>query len=290
LHPIEYFAPRSLDEAVELFRRYGPDARPLAGGTDLIVQMRSGRRKNPVVVDIKKIPELTAISWEPTKGLTLGAAAPCYRIYGHQDVRDHYPGLIDVVEMLGGTPIQGRASVGGNLCNASPSADATPILIAYRVICHIVGPHGVRHLPVEEFCTAPGVNALAPGEFLASLHFPPPGPNSGARYLRFIPRNEMDIAVVGAGVQVELENGSFRAGRVALGAVGPTPLLVQEAGDALADEPVNDETIRIASGLAKAAARPISDMRGTDRYRRHLCEVLTRRALEGAVKRARKEL
>ncbi len=287
MHPIEYERPKTLDQAVALFAKHGENARPLAGGTDLLVQMRSGRRSNPVVIDVKAIPALNAIDYDPVKGLTLGAAAPCYRIYGDAGVREHYQGLIDVVEMIGGTPIQGRASVGGNLCNAAPSADVIPILIAYRAICHIIGPRGVRHVPVEEFCTAPGRNVLRPNEILVSLHLPPPPPHSGARYMRFIPRNEMDIAVAGAGVMVELDGENFKAARIALSSVAPTPLLVAEAAEALVGQPVNDDSIQVAADLAKAAAKPISDMRGTAEYRRHLCEVLTRRALTEAVERAR---
>ena len=289
MHWIDYAAPTSLDDAIALFRKHGDNARALAGGTDLLVQMKDGRRRNGFVVDIKKIPQLTAIQWDPVKGLTLGAAAPCYRIAAHAAVQEHYPGLIDVVEMIGGTPIQGRASVGGNLCNASPSADSIPILIAYGAIAHIVGPTGVRHLPVEEFCLAPGKNALAANEFLSSIHLPPPEPHSGARYLRFIPRNEMDIAVVGAGVNVVLQGDKFVSARVSLAAVAPTPLLVEAAGAALAGQPVSAETIAKAAQAAADAASPIDDMRGTAKYRKHLCAVMTRRAIEDAVKRARGE-
>lgn len=289
MHWIDYAAPQSLDEAVALFKQHGENARALAGGTDLLVQMREGRRRNGFVIDIKKIPQVSDINWDPLKGLTLGAAAPCYRIAANEDVQEHYPGLHDVVEMIGGTPIQGRASVGGNLCNASPSADSIPMLIAYGAIAHIVGPGGVRHLPVEEFCTAPGQNALGPKEFLASIHLPPPEPHSGARYLRFIPRNEMDIAVVGVGVNVTLEGDKFASARVALAAVAPTPLFVPAAGEALAGQPVSAESIAKAGEAAQAAATPIDDMRGTAKYRKHLCAVMTRRALEDAVKRARGE-
>ncbi len=289
MHWFDFETPQTVEEAVSAFKRHGPNARALAGGTDLLVQMRAGRRTNGVVVDLKKIPELNEISWRPTKGLTLGAAAPCYRIYGDKEVRTHYPGLIDAVELIGGTPIQGRASVGGNLSNAAPSADSVPVLIAYRAVCRIAGPRGVRHLPVEEFCTAPGENALADDEILVSLLLPPPEPHSGARYLRFIPRNEMDIAVVGVGVNVTLEDGKFRSARIALASVAPTPLYVPEAGAALVGEPVNDETIAKAAEIAKEAAKPIDDMRAPADYRKHLCGVLTGRALKSAVRRARGE-
>ena len=154
---------------------------------------------------------------------------------------------------------------------------------------HIAGPGGERSIPVEEFCTGPGRNVLQPGEFLVSLQFPPPRPHSGARYLRFIPRNEMDIAVVGAGASVVLDAAGDRSSRarIALGAVAPTPLFVADAGAALAGQPVTEEAIAAAAAIAQAAARPITDMRGTAEQRRHLVGVLTRRALQGAVERAR---
>lgn len=286
MQPIEYECPQTLDDAVTLFRRHGDNARALAGGTDLLVQMKVGRRQQGMVIDVKKIPEMNAVKYDPVKGLTLGAAVACYKICADPAVRTHYPGLIDAVEIIGGTPIQGRATVGGNLCNAAPSADAIPALIAYGAICHIVGPGGVRHLPVEEFCTGPGKNALSAAEILVALHLPPPPPHSGAAYLRFIPRNEMDIAVVGVGASAQVTDGKFHAVRVALASVAPTPVFVTEAGAALEGQPANAEFIQIAADLAKAAAKPVSDMRGTAEYRRHLCEVLTRRALQTALDRA----
>jgi carbon-monoxide dehydrogenase medium subunit len=282
----DYAAPATVREAVDLLAAH-PRARLLAGGTDLLVQLRAGRKETDLVVDVKRIPELTAIRYDPASGLTLGAATPCYRIYGDGAVAAAYPALAEVAALIGGTQIQGRASIGGNLCNASPSADSVPLLIAYGVTCHIAGPGGTRECPVEDFCTAPGRNVLQPGELLVSLHLPPPGAGSGAQYLRFIPRNEMDIAVAGAGVQVTLEDGHFRSARIALAAVAPTPLFVRAAGEALAGKPVAAESITAAAELARAAAVPISDMRGTAEYRRHLCSVLTRRALEAAIRKAR---
>ena len=223
MHWVDYLRPRTLGECLQAFAEHGSDARALAGGTDLLVQMRAGRRDNRVLVDVKAVPELNELSYEPAAGLTLGAAVPCYRIYGDEAVRTAYPGLIDTVSMIGGTQIQGRASVGGNLCNAAPSADAVPALIALGATCRIASSAGEREVPVEDFCTAPGKNVLAPNEVLVSLRLPPPAPNSGACYLRFIPRNEMDIAVAGAGVSVTLADGVFLGGRVALAAVAPVP-------------------------------------------------------------------
>ncbi len=283
----DYVSPATVPEAVKLLAQHGARARLLAGGTDLLVQLRAGRREADVVVDIKNIPELNELRYDPAQGLTLGAAVPCYRIYNDHVVSRAYPGLQDVASLIGGTQIQGRASIGGNLCNAAPSADAIPMLIALGAKCRIATPTGDREMPVEEFCTAPGRNAMAPGELLVSLYLPPPQPRSGARYLRFIPRNEMDIAVAGVGVSVVLEDGVFKSARIALASVAPTPLFVEAAGKALAGKPVNDESMRAAAEIAKAAARPITDMRGTIEYRKHLCAVLTRRALESAVARAK---
>ncbi len=285
---VEYESPRTVEEAVELLAG-NARAKMLAGGTDVLVQLRAGYGDADVIVDVKKIPELMEITLGPADGLTLGAAVPCHQVYENADIQRIYPGLIDSTSLIGGIQIQGRASVGGNLCNAAPSADAIPILIAYGVTCRIAGPGGRREVAVEDFCTAPGQNVLGDGEILVSLHFPLPEANSGARYLRFIPRNEMDIAVAGAGVSVVLDNGSFKSARVALASVAPTPLFVREAGEALAGKPVNDESIAEAAQLAKAAAKPITDMRGTVDYRKHLCEVLTRRALHTSVARARGE-
>jgi len=283
----EYARPESVDEAVRLLSEHGEKARILAGGTDVLVQLRGGFRAADWVVDIKEIPELNGIAWDDSSGLTIGAAVPCYRVYENADIKEHYPGLVDAASLIGGTQIQGRASLGGNLCNAAPSADAVPAMIVLEATARVVGPDGERTIAVEDFCSAPGKNVLKPGELLVSLHFPAPKPRSGAHYMRFIPRNEMDIAVAGAGVSVVLDNGNFASARVALASVAPTPLFVKEAGEALAGQPVNEESIQRAAEIAKQAAKPIDDMRGTTRYRKHLCEVLTRRALHIAVERAK---
>ena len=284
---IDYASPNSVEEAVSLLSQNCGKARVLAGGTDLIVQLRNHALTPDLVIDGKGIPELNEITLDTEDGLTLGAAVPCYKIYGNRAIARTYPGLVDAAAIIGGIQIQGRASIGGNLCNATPSADTIPALIAHSVTCNIAGPNGRRQVAAEDFCTGPSRNVLEPDELLVSLHFPAPPAGFGANYIRFIPRNEMDIAVAGAGVSVVVDNGTFKCARVSLAAVAPTPLFVKEAGDALAGKPVNDESIAVASGIARDAATPISDMRGTIEFRKQLCEVLTRRALNTAVERAR---
>ena len=285
---IDYEAPSSVREAVDLLASAGDGARPLAGGTDLLVQLRGRAYDLDSVVDVKNIPELNELTYDPDNGLTIGAAVPCYRIYGNSTVSSVYPGIVDAASIIGGTQIQGRASLGGNLCNAAPSADSVPAMIAYGGVANIAGPGGAsREVPIEEFCTFVRQTVLEPGELLVSMRFPAPPANSGANYIRFIPRNEMDIAVAGAGVSVTLDNGDIADARVTLASVAPTPLFVEEAGAAIVGKPANEETVRIASGIARDAAKPITDMRGTIEYRKHLCEVLTRRALMTAIERAK---
>jgi carbon-monoxide dehydrogenase medium subunit len=286
---IDYASPSTLQEALGILAEKGEKARVLAGGTDLLVLLRTlpERVKNPdLIVDIKDIPELNELSYDPASGLTLGAAVPCYKIYQNSEVSAAYPGLIDSASLIGGIQIQGRASIGGNLCNGTPSADAIPTLIAHNVTCNVAGSGGTREVAVEDFCTGPSRTVLGPTEILVSMHFPAPPPNFGARYIRFIPRNEMDIAVAGAGVSVVLNNGNFDSVRVALASVAPTPLVVTEISDSLKGRPANEESVNAAGQMAKAAARPINDMRGTIEYRKHLCDVLTRRALNAAITRA----
>lgn len=289
MEAFDFANPQSIDEAVKTLSEKGERARMLAGGTDILVQMRAGRRPAEVVVDVKNIPELNAMTYSPEAGLTLGAAVPCYRIYQDAAISAAYPGLIDSASLIGGIQIQGRASIGGNLCNAAPSGDSIPAVIALGGVCNIAGPNGRRQVPAEEFCTAPGQNALQPGELLVSVSFPAPQPNSGANYQRFIPRNEMDIAVAGVGsyVQLDADGQNFVSARIALASVAPTPVFSRAAGDSLAGKPVSDEAIRAASELAQADAKPINDMRGTIRQRVHLIGVLTRRTLNNAVERAR---
>jgi len=237
----------------------------------------------------RRIPELNRISLDPAQGLTVGAAVTCARLCEHPGVREAYPGLVDAVSIIGGTAIQERATVGGNLCNAAPSGDSIPAMIVLGATCTIAGPQDTRTVPAEAFCTAPGVNVLGQGEVLISIHFPPPTPNSGASYVRFTPRREMDLAVAGAGAWVALSEDHARVvdARIALAAVAPTPLLVEAAGEALVDRAPTEAAFTQAAVLAQQAARPISDVRGTEAQRRHLVGVLVQRALRVAVGRAK---
>ena len=289
MEAIDFATPTTVDEAVQLMASKGDRARMMAGGTDILVQLRAGRRSLDLVVDAKGIPELNEISYDPQSGLTLGAAVPCYLIYQNETVASAYPGLIDCASLIGGIQIQGRASIGGNLCNAAPSGDSIPAMIALGGVANIAGPNGTRQVATEDFCTGPGRSVLEDGEILVSIHMPPPPAHSGANYLRFIPRNEMDIAVAGVGTSVVLDASgqNFVSGRISLASVAPTPVFCKDAGESLAGKPVSEATIQEASEKAMADAVPINDMRGTIRQRVHLVGVLTRRTLNNAVERAR---
>ena len=291
MEAIDYTAPTTLDEALKVMAVNGDRARVLAGGTDLLVQLRGGRRSADVVVDSKFIPELNELSYDAQKGLTIGAAVPCYKIYEDKDVSSNYPGITDAATLIGSIQIQGRATLGGNLCNSAPSADAIPPIIVLGGVANITGSNGSRQVPVEDFCTGPGQNVLQPGDILVSINMPAPQAHSGANYLRFIPRNEMDIAVAGVGSSVVLDASgqNFVSGRIALASVAPTPVLAKDAGDSLAGKPVSEATIDEAAQKAMADAKPINDMRGTIKQRVHLVGVLTRRTLNHAVNRARGE-
>ena len=287
MHELHYEAPTSLDQAVSLLATAGDDGRLLAGGTDLIIQMRAGVRQPGQVIDAKKIPELQTLSYDAQSGLRLGAALACCEIIDNPTVRQHYPGLVEAAGLIGSDQILARASVGGNVCNGSPAADTTPALIALGATCHIAGPKGTREVAVEDFVTAPGQTVLAADELLVEFRIPAPPAKAADCYQRFIPRNEMDIAVVGVGSCVALDGAACSAARIGLGAVAARPLLAEEAGAALVGTPLDAAAIDAAAKLAQAAASPISDMRGTAEFRTHLVGVLTRRTLEEAAARAR---
>ncbi len=288
MRPFAYYAPSSIGEALALLAEPDRRARPFAGGTDLLVQMRRGVSSPGTLVDVKRIPELSRIICDPLEGLTIGAAVPCAWVCDHPRLRQAYPGLTDAASLIGGTAIQQRATLGGNLCNAAPSADSIPAMIVLDAVAILAGPNGTRAVPVAHFCLAPGKTILAPDELLVSLRFPPPAPRSGTCYVRFTPRGEMDIAVAGVGAWLALnEDGLITDARIALSAVAPTPLFVEAAGAALIGRSPTEEAFTEAAAIAQEAARPISDVRGTAAQRRHLVGVLTRRALRGAWQRAK---
>jgi aerobic carbon-monoxide dehydrogenase medium subunit len=283
----QFEAPRRVEDAVALLAKHGPAARVLAGGTDLLAQMKSGTRRPAVIVDLKRIDELMQVR-EAGGGLVIGAAAPAAVVREHAALRRLFPGLAEAAALIGSEQIQGRASLGGNLCNASPAADTTPALLVNDASVEIAGPSGRRKVPVAAVCTAPGRTSLAPGELLLSIVLAAPAPRSADAYLRLIPRTEMDIAVVGAAVRVALAaDGSCSAACVALGAVAPTAIRVPEAEAALVGTRLDAAALARMVEAVRAAAKPIGDKRGTVAYRRQVIGVLARRAAERAFERAR---
>ena len=283
---MQYVAPATLEEAIRAFAGAGSAARILAGGTDLLVQMRSGVVKPGLIVDIKKIAEMTEIAETPDGGFRIGAAVSGARLAKHPRFRKVWPGVLEAVNLIGSKQVQGRASPGGNLCNASPAADSVPAMIAANAVVTVQGPKGRRELPVEKVPAGPGRTNLAPGEILVSFKLPPhPGGSSDA-YLRMIPRTEMDIAVVGCGVSLTMKNGICTAARVALGAVAPTALLVEPAAKALIGSRLDDAALEAAANACRAACRPIDDKRGTIAYRTKVAGVLLKRTATIAAKRA----
>lgn len=285
---MRYEAPTTIDAAVSLLASAGGTAKVLAGGTDLIVQMRSGRLAPDLVVDLKRIPALTSLAAE-NGGYRVGAAKPCMELVEDEAFARDCPGVIDGVKLIGSIQVKGRCSIGGNLCNASPAADSVPALIAARAKARIVGPNGAREVPVEEIAVGPGKTSLGKGEIVESFHIPKRSARSADAYLRFTPRTEMDIAVVSAAVNLTLdEAGVCKDARVTLGAVAERALLVPEAAKALIGTKVDDAALDALAAAASAAARPIDDKRGTKEYRIKVAGVLAKRAARIALDRARR--
>ena len=279
-----YEAPETVADAVRLMQA-DPDARAFAGGTDLLVQYRTGARRPTFFIDLKRIPELVGITIEE-QDMRLGAATSAAVICEHPEVKRLWPGLVEATHLIGSTQIQGRSTVGGNLCNGSPAADTTCPLLVNRARAVIVGPEGERTVNVDGFTLAPGRTVLGRGEVLVALLVPRPAPRTADAYLRLIPRTEMDIAAAGAAVSVTLdEHGVCTAAHVAIAAVAPTALLVRDAAQALIGSQLDDEALQRAGAAASAAAKPIDDKRGTVAYRRTVVGVLTRRAASIAAAR-----
>jgi carbon-monoxide dehydrogenase medium subunit len=291
MEAFRYASPASLDEALALLARESgaaPERRPalLAGGSDLIVQLRAGLRRPAAVIDVKRVPELARLAIE-VDGLHLGAAVSCAALAARREVRERWPGLAEAAALIGSVQIQSRATVAGNLCNASPAADTVPALLVLGARCRVAGPRGARELPAADFAPGPGRNALAPDELLVEIVVPPPPARAADAYLRFTPRAEMDIAVVGAAAWLALgEDGRCAGARLALGAVAERAILVPEVESALLGTRLETAALEAAAERAREAARPISDKRGTAAFRRQVAGVLARRALARAAERA----
>ncbi|HSE94225.1 MAG TPA: xanthine dehydrogenase family protein subunit M [Methylomirabilota bacterium] len=282
----ELAMPGSVDECLQMLVRRGPDAKMVAGGTDLLPQMKNGLLKPALVVDLSGVAALHAVRRDDGRGLRVGAAVTARTLEQHEHVRSRYPSLAESAALVGSVQIRNLATVGGNVCNAAPSADMAAPLVALEAEAVIAGPRGERRVPVAEFFTGVRRTVLAPDELLVEFVVPAPGPRSGGQYVRHTPRRELDIAVVGVASQLTLTDGVCGKARIALAAVAPTPVRATAAERALEGQRVTPELIERAAGLALEAARPISDQRGSADFRRHLVRVLTRRTLTTALARA----
>lgn len=283
---IRYVAPRSLDEAIGAFAAAGSAARIMAGGTDLLVQMRAGLVRPGLIVDIKQIGELTEITETADGGFRIGAAVSGMALSEHARFGKVWPGVLEAINLIGSKQVQGRASAGGNLCNGSPAGDSVPAMIAAGAVVIVQGPNGRREIKVEDVPAGPGRTNLKPGEILVSIGLPPRPAGSSDAYLRMIPRTEMDIAVVGLGVSLTLQDGVCTTARVGLGAVAPTALLVEAAAQALIGSKLDDAALEAAAAACRAACRPIDDKRGTIAYRIKTAGVLLKRTAGIAARRA----
>jgi carbon-monoxide dehydrogenase medium subunit len=283
---LHYAAPASTDEAIQLLAGAAGLAKLMSGGTDLLVQLRTGRVKPRLIVDTKKIPGIIGIR-EDNGGYVIGAATPGAVVSAHQGLKAAWPGVVEALDLIGSTQVQGRCTLAGNLCNASPAADSVPALFAAGATAVVAGPSGRREVPVEQIPVGPGRTSLAQDEFILEFKLPARPARSADAYLRFIPRTEMDIAVVGCGVSVTLDGRGFcTAARVALGAVAPTVILAPEAAACLVGHVLDAATLDKLDAAARAAARPISDKRGTAEFRVKIAGVLARRAAAIAFDRA----
>ena len=284
---MRYEAPRTLESAVSMLAGEPGSAQILAGGTDLLVRMKLGVPAPNLVVDIKRIEAMHAITAE-NGGWRVGAAVPGAAMGEHDGVKADWPGVVEATELIGSTQVQGRATMSGNLCNASPAADAVPALVAADAVARVTGPDGTREVAVGDIPTGPGTTSLARGEIVESIFLPARPAHSGDAYLRFIPRTEMDIAVVGVGISLTLDDaGTCTAARVSLGAVAATVLLVEEAAATLIGTPVDEAALGRLAAACSAAATPIDDKRGTIEFRTKVTGVLAKRAATIALKRAK---
>jgi len=282
---VDYVAPTTVEDAVGALTATA-DARVFAGATDLIPQIRSGRPEPGLLVDLKRIDRLTALT-ESDGSWTIGAATPTSRLTEDPAFSGQFPGLSEAAGLIGSDQIQNRSSLGGNLCNASPAADSVPAMLVNDVRAVVATADGTRTIPVDEVATGPGATSLETGEFIVEFEVDKPPAMTGDAYLRMIPRTEMDIAVVGAGARITLDaDGNCADARIALGAVAPTARRVADAEAALAGQPINDDTLAAVAAAASAACDPIDDKRGTIAYRKQVAGVLAKRAVQLAADRA----
>ena len=282
----ELVLPRSLEDALGVLRERGSDAKLLAGGTDLLPQMKNGLLKPAYVVDLSGVARLQTLTPDDGRGLRIGASVTARAVELSPAARSTYPALAESAALIGSVQIRNLATVVGNLCNAAPSADMAPPLIALDAEAVIAGPGGERRVPLKDFFVGVRRTVLGPNDLLVEIVVPAPGPRSGGSYLRHTPRRELDIAVVGVASQLTLTNGVCSKARIALAAVAPIPLRATAAEQALEGQPVTTQQIERAAELAAVAAKPISDQRGSADFRRHLVRVLTRRTLTTALARA----
>ena len=284
---MQYYAPKSFSEAIEISMEAKGITRFLAGGTDVLVQLRADILTPDVLIDIKKIPEVRDILQNSDGSWRIGAAVPGAQLNEHKDLKAQWPGVVEAMDLIGSTQVQGRATLVGNLCNGSPAADSVPALIAAGASVTIISPNGSRDVSVEDIPHSPGKTTLEKGELISAINLPKRNTNGGDAYLRLIPRTEMDIAVVGCGVNLSVKEGLVSDARVSLGAVTAKVILVKEAADAIIGTSLDDKALTALSLAASAACKPINDKRGTIEYRTHVAGVLAKRAAQIAYKRAR---
>lgn len=287
MNRFEYFEPATLAEAVVLLGRCNGKASVLAGGTDLLVEIKEHLRRPDYVVNIKQIPGMAELSYDAERGLRFGALVTSRAIELSPVVQEKYPGLAQSVRELGSIQVRNRATVVGNICRASPSADTLPPLIADGASAKIYGPAGERVVLLEEFFTGPGQTVLKPDELVTAITIPPPPPRTGRIYIKHGRRKAMELATVGVAVSLTLAGDLCREVRIALGAVAPTPIRARRAESLLRNQAIDERLVAAAAGTAMGEARPIGNVRSSAEYRRQMVEVLTRRALEHAVAAAR---
>lgn len=290
MRPFDYYAPNTLDEAIALLHQLREGARPVAGGTDIVVQMKEGRTKFPypqMVVSLDRISELRGITFSETNGLRIGAGTTMAEIAAHSVIRERYQALAEGAGVVGSYQTMNMGTIGGNVCNAAPSADTAPPLLVSEADCVIVGPTGRRTIPLTQFFRGPGLTSLGSGELLAELRLATPRPGTASAYQRHTPRKQMDIAVVGVGVALTLASGKITQARIALGAVAPMPIRASRAEAVLEGQAPSAEVFTRAAETAASEATPIADVRGSADFRRHLVKVMTARMLASAVERAK---